>query len=84
MLPITSGPTPSITTSAWPSSSDMTAVIRSTISRCAGVCTRSTIDSSPSPRAASEIRLTASRSIAASAAPSMSAVATSSPIWAFR
>jgi hypothetical protein len=36
-LGITSGPTPSITTSAWPSSSDITPVTRSMISRCSGV-----------------------------------------------
>ena len=33
---ITSGPTPSMTTSAWPSSSDITPVTRSMISRCSG------------------------------------------------
>ena len=35
-LGITSGPTPSMTTSAWPSSSDITPVTRSMTSRCAG------------------------------------------------
>ncbi len=34
---ITVGPTPSMTTSAWPSSSDITPVTRSRISRCSGV-----------------------------------------------
>ena len=36
-LGMTSGPTPSMTTSAWPSSSDMTPVSWSTIARCSGV-----------------------------------------------
>ena len=34
---MTEGPTPSITTSAWPSSSDITPVIRSITTRCSGV-----------------------------------------------
>ena len=38
--PMTCGPTPSITTSAWPSSSDITPVTRSRISFCSGVLER--------------------------------------------
>ena len=40
----TSGPTPSMTNSAWPSSSVISAVSRSSTARCAGVCTRSSTD----------------------------------------
>ena len=54
---MTSGPTPSITTSAWPSSSDITAVIWSTVSFWAGVCTRSMMESSSSLRRLSISRL---------------------------
>ena len=42
-VPMTWGPTSSITTSAWPSSSDIIPVTRSRISRCAGVLNMSTM-----------------------------------------
>ena len=48
----TSGPTPSITTSAWPSSSDMTPVALPTRRRCSSVWNSSASDSSISPRTA--------------------------------
>src|SRR5215207_607629 len=63
---MTSGPTPSITTSAWPSSSDMTAVMRSMMARWAGVWTRSTTEISSLLRSASRIRATASPSMRSS------------------
>ena len=58
---ITVGPTPSITTSAWPSSSDITPVTRSRISFCSGEETRSST-LPPPPRIASAPRRSPSSS----------------------
>src|SRR3954464_8709736 len=64
---MTFGPTPSMTTSAWPSRRDITPVSRSMTTRCSALENRSIRLTSSLPRTTSPARLRASPSIPAPA-----------------